>query len=255
MFVHLLQIFTHQIFITDTPKPMKTTLLILLFVLISCKQADIEIPLTPDEPAQTAQKMSYLALGDSYTIGEGVAISERWPVQLSEALKAQNISFDSPQIIARTGWTTDELMRAIDEANISDTFDLVSLLIGVNNQYRGRPVEQFRIDLVTLIDKALTFAGNDTSRVFMLSIPDWGATPFASGRDREKIASEINAYNYVIYQETSARNILFINITPISREALTDPTMLANDRLHPSGKMYLRWVNELLPLLTPQIHK
>jgi lysophospholipase L1-like esterase len=234
---------------------MKTVIMILLLASMSCKQADTERPLPENEPVQTEKKMNYLALGDSYTIGEGVTISERWPMQLTQALKAKNFDVENPQIIARTGWTTDELMRAIDEANISDTFDLVSLLIGVNNQYRGRPVEQFRLDLVSLIEKALTFAGNDTSRVFMLSIPDWGATPFASGRDREKIASEINAYNYVIHQETSARNILFVNITPISREALSDPTLLANDRLHPSGKMYLRWVNELLPRLTPQIHK
>jgi len=234
---------------------MKTLLLILLFGFLSCKNAYNDMPQQNDAAEYPIKKMSYLALGDSYTIGEGVTISERWPVQLTQALKAKNFDVETPQIIARTGWTTDELMRAIDEANISDTFDLVSLLIGVNNQYRGRPVEQFRLDLVSLIEKALTFAGNDTSRVFMLSIPDWGATPFASGRDREKIASEINAYNYVIHQETSARNILFVNITPISREALSDPTLLANDGLHPSGKMYLRWVNELLPRLTPQIHK
>lgn len=234
-------------------KHMKTLLFILLFGFLSCKSANVEIPQQNNEPEKPVKKMKYLALGDSYTIGEGVLISERWPVLLTEALKAQNFDVESPQIIARTGWTTDELMNAIDEANIAGTFDLVSLLIGVNNQYRGRPVEQFRSELISLINKALTFAGNDTTRVFMLSIPDWGATPFASGRDREKIASEINAYNYVIYQETTARNILFVNITPISREALTDPTLLANDRLHPSGKMYNRWVNELLPQLVQKI--
>lgn len=207
------------------------------------------------EPLQTEKKMSYLALGYRYTMGEGETITEPWPVQLTQALKDQKISFDSSQIIARTGWITDELMHAIDKLDISDTFDLVSLLNGVNNQYRGRPFEQIRLDLVSLIEKVLTFAGNDTTHVFTLSIPDWGATPFSSGRVCEKTASKINAFNYVIYQETGARNILFVNITPISREALTDPTLLANDRLHPSGKMYLPWKNELLPRFTPQIHK
>jgi lysophospholipase L1-like esterase len=231
---------------------MKTLLLFLLFGFLSCKNAN-EVTPQNDDPLKPVKRMNYLALGDSYTIGEGVMISERWPVLLSNALKSENFDIEDPRIIARTGWTTDELMRGIEDANISDTFDLVSLLIGVNNQYRGRPVEQFRSELITLINKALTFAGNDTTRVFMLSIPDWGATPFASGRDREKIASEINAYNYVIHQETSARNILFVNITPISREALSDPTLLANDRLHPSGKMYSRWVNELLPKLIQKI--
>lgn len=198
----------------------------------------------PDEPQAV---LTYLALGDSYTIGEGVRETERWPVQLSGLLNTAGIRVQSPLIIARTGWTTDELMAELDRRQIANTFDLVSLLIGVNNQYRGRPVSQFRTELVRLIDRAIQYAGGDTSRVFLVSIPDWGVTPFATGRDRAQIASEINAYNEVIRQEAEARNILFFNITDISRLAATDNSLLADDRLHPSGKMYRMWVELMLP--------
>lgn len=204
----------------------------------------------PDEPQAV---LTYLALGDSYTIGEGVREAERWPVQLSSQLNAAGIKVQSPLIIARTGWTTDELMAELDRRAISDTFDLVSLLIGVNNQYRGRPVSQFRTELVQLINRAIQYAGGDTSRVFLVSIPDWGVTPFAMGRDRVQIASEINAYNEVIRQEAEARNILFFNITDISRLAATDNSLLADDRLHPSGKMYRMWVELMLPVIIKRL--
>lgn len=224
-------------------------LVIILSILqCSCK-ADSDndkvkpIPM-PDEPQAV---LTYLALGDSYTIGEGVRETERWPVQLSGLLNTAGIRVQSPLIIARTGWTTDELMAELDRRQIANTFDLVSLLIGVNNQYRGRPVSQFRTELVRLIDRAIQYAGGDTSRVFLVSIPDWGVTPFATGRDRAQIASEINAYNEVIRQEAEARNILFFNITDISRLAATDNSLLADDRLHPSGKMYRMWVELMLP--------
>lgn len=220
----------------------------------SCKannKNDMASPIPmPDEPQAV---LTYLALGDSYTIGEGVRETERWPVQLSSLLNAAGIKVQSPLIIARTGWTTDELMAELDRRAISDTFNLVSLLIGVNNQYRGRPVSQFRTELVQLINRAIQYAGGDTSRVFLVSIPDWGVTPFAMGRDRVQIASEINAYNEVIRQEAEARNILFFNITDISRLAATDNSLLADDRLHPSGKMYRMWVELMLPVIIKRL--
>jgi lysophospholipase L1-like esterase len=234
---------------------MKLLILSLLLSLIACKEKDIEMEKPYIKPIEPQTTSNYLALGDSYTIGEGVLVTERWPVQLAAALTKDGIPVETPQIIARTGWTTDELMLGIEAAQVKDTFDLVSLLIGVNNQYRGRSTEQFRTELILLINKALTFAGNDTSKVFMLSIPDWGVTPFAEGRDRAKIAREIDAFNYVIWQETSSRNILFVDITRISREALTDQSLLAADRLHPSGSMYGRWVEELLPKLKLSLQK
>ncbi len=234
---------------------MKLLILSILLSLTACNKKEIEMEKPYIKPIEPQTTSNYLALGDSYTIGEGVLVTERWPVQLAAALTQEGIPVETPQIIARTGWTTDELMIAIETAQIKDTFDLVSLLIGVNNQYRGRSVEQFRADLILLINKALEFAGNDPNKVFMLSIPDWGATPFAEGRDRDKIAREIDAYNSVIWQETNARNILFVDITRISREALTDQSLLAADRLHPSGSMYSQWVQELLPKLKLRLQK
>lgn len=206
----------------------------------------------PPTPALTS---NYLALGDSYTIGEGVLVTERWPVQLSVALNAKGFATQSPNIIARTGWTTDELAGAIAAAQVKDTFDLVSLLIGVNNQYRGRAVEQFRVELVELINTSLAFAGGNTNRFFMLSIPDWSVTPFAQGRGRERISREIDSYNEVIRQEANKRNILFVDITRISRETSTDLELLAPDQLHPSAKMYRRWVDEALPRIVARLQQ
>jgi lysophospholipase L1-like esterase len=148
------------------------------------------------------QKYKYLALGDSYTIGESVEEYERFPVQLSARLKKEGIDIPNPLIIAKTGWTTDELMTAINEKNVRDTFDIVTLLIGVNNQYRSRSSEQFRGEFKQLLDIAINYAGGNKNHVFVLSIPDWGVTPFAEGRDRNKIAKEIDEYNKVKKEET-----------------------------------------------------
>lgn len=220
----------------------------------SCKAInnnDMVSPIpTPDEP-QTV--LTFLALGDSYTIGEGVREAERWPVQLSSLLNAAGINVQSPLIIARTGWTTDDLMAELDRRAINDTFDLVSLLIGVNNQYRGRPSAQFRTELIQLINRAIRYAGGDSTKLFLVSIPDWGVTPFASGRDHVRIAREIDEYNEVIRQEAEARKLLFFNITDISRLAASDNTLLADDRLHPSGKMYRMWVELMLPGIMKRI--
>lgn len=198
-------------------------------------------------PPDTGLKVKYLALGDSYTIGEGVPESDRWPVQLAALLNQAGIAVEKPRIIARTGWTTDELLAEINRQQITDTFNLVSLLIGVNNQYRGRPASQFRIELIRLIDQAITFTGGNSGRVFLVSIPDWGVTPFAAGRDRARIAREIDDFNAIIRQEANARNLLFFDITPISRQAALDLSLLASDKLHPSGVMYRMWVDLMLP--------
>ncbi len=200
----------------------------------------------PDMPRDKSA-IDYLALGDSYTIGEGVRENDRWPMQLAAQLNQSGITVEKPRIVARTGWTTDELMAEINRLQITDTFGLVSLLIGVNNQYRGRSASQFRLELVQLIQLAISFAGGDSGRVFLVSIPDWGVTPFAAGRDRSRIAREIDEFNEVIRQEAEARKLLFFNITDISRLAASDNSLLAHDRLHPSGKMYRMWVELILP--------
>jgi lysophospholipase L1-like esterase len=189
----------------------------------------------------------YLALGDSYTIGESVAPSECWSIQLVDTLRGLGYLIKDPLIIARTGWTTDELAAAINRTDPDSSFGLVSLLIGVNNQYRGRSSANFRLEFRDLLSQAIAFASDDTNRVFVLSIPDWGITPFAAGRDREKIAEEIDVYNAIKREECMLAGITYIDITDISRRAAEDASLLAPDGLHPSAKMYLEWVLRALP--------
>jgi len=212
-----------------------------LTLLLSCQ--------SKDETANMNQKRDfrYLALGDSYTIGESVTESESWPMQLADSLRARGYPFTNPGIIAKTGWTTDELSVGIEEVNPAGPYDLVSLLIGVNNQYRGRDLDEYRIQFKALLNKAIQFAKDDATKVFVLSIPDWGVTPFAKGRDQKKIVSEIDAYNQVNLEETKLMGAYYIDITGISREAKIDSTLIAKDGLHPSGKMYAKWVQLVLP--------
>jgi lysophospholipase L1-like esterase len=188
----------------------------------------------------------FLALGDSYTIGESVPASARWPMQLAGMLRAERIDVADPVIIARTGWTTDELSTAIDAAKIDDErFDLVTLLIGVNNQYQGRSSDEYRDQFRALLDRAIKFARGEPTHVIVLSIPDWGATPFAEGRDRGQIALDIDRFNAIACDETEKSGAHFIDITPISRAHRTE---LAEDGLHPSGEMYKRWAQLVLPV-------
>lgn len=190
---------------------------------------------------------NYLALGDSYTIGESVEINNRYPVQLVDSLKQAGIQIDNLKIIAKTGWTTDELSEGIDTSKLLDQYDLVSLLIGVNNQYRGRDIENYRIEFKKLLERAIKFAGSDKNKVIVISIPDWGVTPFAKERDTATISKEIDAYNAVKFEECKKAGVQYINVTDISRKAKTDTTLLAEDGLHPSGKMYDLWVQEIFP--------
>ncbi|MFY0606863.1 MAG: SGNH/GDSL hydrolase family protein [Cyclobacteriaceae bacterium] len=198
--------------------------------------------------ADSTQSINFLALGDSYTIGESVPQNERWPVLLAKALNENNILTNDPTIVAITGWTTDELQRGIANAALADSYDLVSLLIGVNNQYRGYPIAQYETEFTVLIDKAIAFAGGSKG-TFVVSIPDYGVTPFGQTKDPETIGRELDEYNAMAKEIAEAKGVLFIDITPISREALTDPTLVAGDGLHPSGKMYLEWVE----LMTPKV--
>ena len=184
---------------------------------------------------------TYLALGDSYTIGEKVLVEENFPNQTVALL---NGKLSIPQIIATTGWTTDELDAAITAANIT-TFDIVSLLIGVNNQYRERTVNNFEIEFEHLVQRAIAFANNNSTHVVVLSIPDWGVTPFAEGRDSKKIATEIDAYNLVCKRAAQKFNTHFIDITTAQRLDGNKEEFLAADKLHPSGKEYKKWAERL----------
>ena len=185
-----------------------------------------------------------LALGDSYTIGEGVAPTERWPVQIATALRAEDTALADPEIIAVTGWTTDELDAGIDAAGPSGPFHLVTLLIGVNDQYRGGAPDAYRPALRALVARAVGFAGGQPERVVLVSIPDWGATPFAEGRDRAAISSSIDAFNAVGRDEAARAGAAFVDITPLSR---TQGAQVVSDQLHPSGEAYAAWTAEVLP--------
>lgn len=188
----------------------------------------------------------YLALGDSYTIGESVEATERFPNQLADFLKAGGMQTEVT-IIAKTGWTTNELWDGIQAQKIAPPYDLVSLLIGVNNQYRGYDINEYREQFVFLLNKSIEYAGRNPKRVIVLSIPDWGVTPFARGQGGERIARDIDAFNAVNREESEKAGVQYVNITPVSREAAHDATLIAGDGLHPSGKMYLEWAKLVYP--------
>ena len=191
---------------------------------------------------------TYLALGDSYTIGESVQESERFPNQLANSLRADGIKIGAVKIIARTGWTTDELQSGIGVSNLTSdsTFDMVSLLIGVNNQYRGRSVEEYKLSFTALLERAIQFAGGNKAHVVVVSIPDYAYTPFGGGR--QSISTSIDQFNAANEAITRSKGIAYAQITPISREGLNDPSLVATDGLHPSGKQYSQWVSVIKPL-------
>ena len=195
-------------------------------------------------------QLRYLALGDSYTIGEGVGERGRWPMQLASALRAEGVALADPRIIATTGWTTDELASAMDAAEPLGEWDFVSLLIGVNDQYRGRDVDDYVGRFAPLLQRAVSLAGDRADRVLALSIPDWSVTPFArdSGRDLAQIASELDAYNQAAREICASLGVAFVDITGISREGGGEPDMLVSDGLHPSAEMYARWAEAALPV-------
>lgn len=192
---------------------------------------------------------TYLALGDSYTIGESVPETARFPEQVVQLLREEHIRIAAPRIVATTGWTTDELQAGIKAANLQSSYDVVTLLIGVNDQYRGRPVQDYRPSFTALLQQAIGFAGGRAERVVVISIPDWGATPYASGRNREQIAREIDAFNAANKEIAATMQVAYLDITPGSRKAATDASLVAQDGLHPSGKAYTIWAKGLVPLL------
>ena len=187
----------------------------------------------------------YLALGDSYTIGEGVAEADRWPMQLARSLRASGVSISDPEIIARTGWTTDELDAAITERAPHSPYALVTLLIGVNNQYRNRSVDEFRVQLRGLIGRAVLFAGNTPGNVILVSIPDWGVTPYNVNRDRATVSRDIDAFNAVVREEANRARTHWVDITDLTRAA---PRDVVADGLHPSTSMYKQWTARVEPL-------
>lgn len=190
-------------------------------------------------PAITQPAPAFLALGDSYTIGEKVAAEDRWPMQLARMLRAAGVPVADPRIIAKTGWTTDELDAGINAAGVTGSHALVTLLIGVNNQYRGRSADEYRAQFRALLARAIGFAGGSPARVVVLSIPDWGVMPFAEGRDRTKVGREIDAFNAIGKDEATKAGAAWVDVAPVSR-AMRDG-WAASDGLHPSGAQYSEW--------------
>ena len=199
------------------------------------------------------RRYTYLALGDSYTIGEQVEAKENFPSQVVGLLKEKAINFHAPEIIARTGWTTDELQAAINHSTLRERYDVVTLLIGVNNQYRGRTVESYKPEFESLLKQAIGFANGNPQHVIVLSIPDWGVTPFANDRDKKQIALEIDTYNSANKAIAEKYKVVYIDIMPGTREATSDPGLVASDGLHPSAKEYLKWSERLSAVIKSMI--
>ena len=231
---------------------MKTILFILILIFTKERQEALEFNYSKMSKSVDTS-YTYLALGDSYTIGESVLLTESFPYQTVLFIRKQGFDFKDPEIIAKTGWTTDELQKAIYQYKFLPSYDFVTLLIGVNNQYRGRKTEEFKPEFENLLKQAIQFAGGKKEHVVVLSIPDWGVTPFAEGRDRKQIAKEIDEYNVVIKMIVNKYRVNYLDITPGTREAATDPGLLAADGLHPSSKEYLRWAEKIILIIKKQL--
>lgn len=206
--------------------------------MVSTNNPPINPPFTP------TKTISYLALGDSYTIGESVEEAERFPVQFVHQLRdaVDSVAIKDAQIIAKTGWRTDQLQTAIEEADLPDTFDLVSLLIGVNNQFQGRPIETYKTEFTELLNRSIELAGGDKNRVFVLSIPDYAFTPYGQGSNPTFISAGVDNFNAANKEITEMIGVRYFDITPISREGVEKPGLVASDGLHPSGEQYRQWV-------------
>ncbi|MDQ3681638.1 MAG: SGNH/GDSL hydrolase family protein [Bacteroidota bacterium] len=196
-----------------------------------------------------------LSLGDSYTIGEGVLLHKSFPYQVVQLLRKKELNISAPEIIAKTGWTTDELSAAIENYSFLPKYDFVSLLIGVNDQYQGRPVEEYKTEFENLLKQAISFAHGKKDHVLVLSIPDYSFTPFAKSLATDKIAREIDLYNSVNRAVSIQYKVQYIDITQIRREAKNDSSLLTSDELHPSEKEYQNWAELIADLLVSEIKK
>lgn len=227
-------------------------------VLTGCKKQQAAVPEAPTNPVAAPvanlpadNSLTYLALGDSYTIGQSVLYTQSFPFQLSAQLGNNNYHTANPKIIAQTGWTTADLKRAIADSAINKKFSFVTLLIGVNNQFQNGDTATYRKEFDQLLNTSIAYTKGNLKHVFVLSIPDWSVTPFAqtSGRSLTVIKAQIDIFNSINERESKNFGTNYINITEISREAGSDQTLLADDGLHPSGLMYKKWVALLLPLV------
>jgi len=241
---------------------MRKAILFLTIIILSCsnenhlndkdqnefisnnQEALIDISDNTNQSLTESNNLSFLALGDSYTIGESVSQDQRWPNQMVDIALNQDVFFDQPNIIAKTGWRTEQLIDTLNKINFNKKFDYVSLMIGVNNQYSLKPIDIFRSDLIKLLDMSIGYSIK-RDNVVLISIPDWGVTPFAEGYDRNIIKEDIDQFNSVIKDIANTNNILYVDVTEISRRAMIEKDLIANDSLHPSGKMYKEWAEKI----------
>lgn len=227
---------------------MKISLLPLLIIgLLACDAVIMDVEM---EESNTTPPLNYLAIGDSYTIGEGVSASENFPYQLfNNSSNIEHISGDF-KIIAKTGWTTENLLNAIAEEEIKEgEYNFITLLIGVNNQYQGKEFSKYEMEFNMLMDKAIEILKGKAKNLVVVSIPDYSVTPFASSKDVERIASEIKSYNDYAQAIAEQRGAQYVYITDLTQNAKDDSSLLANDKLHPSGKSYGQWVERIAPEL------
>lgn len=221
-------------------------LLLLLLSLTACKNAPENITVVEEQP------LRLLSLGDSYTIGQGVNVNDRWPMQLISRLRMENFKLEEPRYIAATGWTTGDLLRAMELHLNNEKFDLVSVLIGVNNQFQGKSMEEYETELREIFRRAVKHSKNGAAGVFALSIPDYGVTPFGLEKE-EEIKADIDAFNAIFEAVAQDFQVDFYNITPISRSAKNKPVLIAEDGLHPSATMYSLWVQQIVPDLVNKL--
>lgn len=239
--MHALPVMRDIIKIAKSPFTVATGMFLLLIFIAAMKHPEKQ------------KSYTYLALGDSYTIGEKVSPEENFPSQVRTMLGTKGLQFKEPRIVAETGWTTDELQDAINKEKLSRRYDFVTLLIGVNNQYRGRSTADYTREFESLLKQAISFAGNEPSHVVVLSIPDWGYTPFATGRNREQITREIDAFNKINRGIAVQYHVNYDDITPETRKAVEDLSLLAPDGLHPSGKEYTKWARQVTEFIRKNI--
>jgi lysophospholipase L1-like esterase len=225
--------------------------LLVSFLIFCCNSCAV----SPPAPGAKASGESFLALGDSYTIGEGEVEAARWPIQLAALARQQGLAVQEPTIIARTGWTTAELQADIAAAHPASTYGLVSLLIGVNNQYRGQGVARYRPEFRELLRAAIGFAGGRPGRVVVLSIPDWGQSPFGQqqGGDVAAIGREIDQFNAVAQDECRQAGVAYVDITPLTRAAAPDRSQFTRDGLHYSRAQMRQWAERVLPVVQAQL--
>ncbi|MDF2431180.1 MAG: hypothetical protein JWP44_811 [Mucilaginibacter sp.] len=236
-------------------------ILIAIIALSGCNKRSNMVPATSNDTIThmktntTADTLTYLALGDSYSIGESVPQIQSYPYQLVNLLNFDAFHIQPPTVIATTGWTTDNLIGAIAQSNIhGKKYDIVTLLIGVNDQFQGLSQDNYRTRFTEVLNTAISFAKGNTDRVFVLSIPDYSVTPFAGGRDNT-IGPQIDQFNAINKAISLKAGVNYLDITPISKKAATDPTLIAPDGLHPSGKMYTEWMNLLEPIVVARLQK